>query len=471
MFDPNRERPSVARLTTPAVAVSCSANIALYPALAADTCGRLGLAWYEYGSPHRSDRSDVWFSRADGVGGWEPPSNVSAGVSYNNGPSLIWNSEYWLCAWHSWRAPGAEPFVPGGDLTNLWCAKISAGGWISPAQLALSEGINTEYASLNLLDGERCGLLYHDRVLQTQCLSFGASPPFRLGERLPDAFDVSSFADFAYGGGVQWVAFVARSGGIYLTSRRHQSADWTPPLRLDPNCEEKFTRPKISLDADGAIWIACHSNTWGQRRATYRVCVEDSVNVHLEADSTPGNHCWTCNAICIRGAQADRIFSFGPDVFAVSSGVVPITVDQCLYEADRGYGFDRQPGSQLRELGDEVTRGLFFDAEPISFRVDVSPGEYEVEVIYSSWIAPAAGTQIRIEGMLHEVQVQHQRDAIHLMRISVDGAIEHRRLSENVGLDENRPSRVIFDALGNKHLAWTRYGPDRVDVVHATFEW
>ena len=463
----------MAQLISPVVAVSRSGNIALYPALAAGIDGRLGLAWYEYSSPYRADRSDVWFSSLKrSTAEWTPPANISAGVSYNNGPALAWSGTHghWLCAWHSWRPPGAEPFVVGGDITNLWSAEISLTGDATPAQQMLPGTSNTEYAALGTLEHGGWGLLYHDRASATQCLAFSHVPPFVRGTPLPESFAAGSVADFVAADGTLWLIYVARNGGRFLTSRR-AAGPWALPRRLDSSSADELTRPRISVERDGTLWIACHSNTWGRRQATLRAHVSEAVVVHLEADGTPGNNCWTCNAITIHGAGFSRTFSFGPDVFTARDGVEPVEEATCLYDAARGHGFDRRPASQLRELGDELTRGLFFDYEPAAFRVDVPAGEYEIEVLYSSWIAPTAGTRIRVDGIVPGAPLVQRQDAIHLMRISVDGTIEQRVLSENQALDESRPSRVVIDEQGVKHLAWTRYGPDRIDVVHASFEW
>lgn len=455
--------------------VSRSGNIALYPALAMSHEGCLGLAWYEYGSPNETDRSDVMFSSRGDAGTWSDPLNVSDGISYNNGPSLIWmNAEQcWRCAWHSWRPPGREPFIPGGDVTNIWLRDIAVTGSVQRPVQALSGTRSTEYASLATLPSGETRLLYHDRVLLAQCLtSADGNPPFLPGESLPASFDMGAHADIALGpDGSTWVAYAGKSGGIYLAVR-DGAGQWHEPRRVDVTGEASLTRPKLSLCDEGRIWLTCHSNTWGSRKARYRVHTKNAhVSIRLESSAGPGNHCWTCNAITLRGMGEERQFSFGPDVFDKPANTVAVTAEDSLYDPSRGYGFDRRPRSQLRKLGDDLTRGLFYDDAPAVFRVDTLPGNYEIEVTYSSWIAPSAGTAIAIEAEVLEADLPAQdRDAVFVICVEKGGEMQSFPVSLGGGLDENRPSRVVHDVrTGARHLAWTRYGPDRVEIVCASF--
>lgn len=456
--------------------ISMSGNIALYPSLAINNVGRLGIAWYEYGSPYETDRSDIWLSLQDTGGMWAEPVNVSGGISYNNGPCLIWEpqGEGWCCAWHSWRSPGKEPFIVDGDVTNIWLCAVSVNGAVQQSFQAIPGISNTEYASLAPARGEGAQLLYYDRVRRVQCLAqAGKQTHFSAGIALPASLSTGQFGDLAFGlDGTMWITYVGEGGGIYLASRTSAGC-WSQPYRIDESHNSTLTRPKLSLCSKGAVWVACHSNTWGKRVTRYRVRTAGSQLVmRLESDYSPGNHCWTCNAISVRGAGGERSFSFGPDVFARSSDVTAVMVEHCLYDQERGYGFDRLPRSQLRKLGDELTRGLFYDDKPATFRVDLPSGEYEVEVAHSSWVAPTSGTSVFFEGEVLDSQLPPQEhDAVFVLRVEPDSSVQCMIVSTGGDYDENRPSKVVHDVRTNlKHLAWTCYGPQKVEIVYASFD-
>ena len=150
--------------------VSKSGNIALYPALTVNGHGVMAAAWYEYSSSIEASRSDVWFSTQGLGSGWSNPIAVSGGISYNNGPTLVWMSstETWQCAWHSWRPPGKEPFEVDGDITHVWINTISAQSIGNSARQALPGVHSTEYASLVASPSDQLYLLYFDRTLQSQ---------------------------------------------------------------------------------------------------------------------------------------------------------------------------------------------------------------------------------------------------------------------------------------------------------------
>jgi len=457
--------------------ISRSGNIALYPSLAMNHAGRLGLAWYEYGSPYETDRSDIWLSLQDTEGLWAKPINVSGGISYNNGPSLIWvnKGKYWCCAWHSWRPPGKEPFTADGDVTNLWASEVSAHGAVQTPHQALPGTANTEYASLAMAPDEELRLLYQDRERHLQCLSQpdpGRPVRFSPGIDLPADPGAGRFGDVCFAAdGTLWIAYVGEEGGIYLASRGG-AGHWSDPRRISPDNGTMFTRPKLSLSTNGAAWVACHSNTWGSRTARYRVRTTGSqLAMRLESEDSPGNHCWTCNAISLHGTGYERTFSFGPDVFALPKDVTAVTVENSLYDQERGFGFDSMHRSQLRKLGDEVTRGSFFDDVPATFRVDLPAGEYEVEVVYSPWIAPTTGTRVFFEGEVLDVQLPNQeRDAVFILQVEPDADVQTLMVSKWEGYDENRPSKLVHDLrTEQKHLAWTCYGPEHVEIVYASF--
>lgn len=470
-----RQVKSMQKTILEAVSISRSCNISLYPTLAMNNVGRLGIAWYEYGSPHKTDRSDVWFSLQDANGTWTEPVNVSGGISYNSGPSLIWihTGGYWCCAWHSWRPPGREPFIVNGDVTNIWLSNVSNDGVVQSPHKALSGVFNTEYASLAITPNDELQLLFHNRSLHLQYLTQSSKKiPLTPGPAFLGCLGAGQFGDLAFGpDGMAWIAYVGESGGIYLASRA-QDGCWSQSRRIDTGVGTVVTRPKISVCPKGTVWVACHSSTWGSRSSRYHVRTLGShLAIRFESTGSPGNHCWTCNAITLRGVGGERSFSFGPDVLPLPKGITPVTVEQSLYNPKKGYGFENPPKSQLRELGNELTRGLFYDDMPSTFRVDIPDGDYEIEVVNSSWIASTAGTRVFFEGEILDSQLPYQEhDAVFILQVRPDGEVQSMRISKGESCDENRPSKVIHDAsTGRKHLAWTCYGPKKVEIVYASF--
>ena len=457
------------------VPISKSGNIALYPTLAMNNQGGLGIAWYEYGSPYDTERSDVWHSLQGVSGSWSDPKNVSGGISYNNGPSLVWNHKRgnWICAWHSWRPPGREPFIVNGDVTNIWRTEISRGGLVLPPEMAFSSVSNTEYASLAEGTDEGLQLLYQDRALRLQCLTCShGRKDFPPGLCLPNGLGAGQHGDIAINSdGVTWITYVGTDGGIFLAAKDRDDR-WGEPRCVSEGIEAVLTRPKLSFCPEGTAWVSCHSNTWGSRISRYRVRSASSyLTIQFESDGSPGNHCWTCNAIFVRGGALELSFSFGPDVFGLPPRFAAVTREESLYSPGRGYGFESQPRSQLRKLGDDLTRGVFYDNLPGQFRIDIPAGEYEVEIVYSSWVAPAAGTRVKFDAeVLTSTLPKETRDSVFLLQISPDGHVNVMQVSNGEGCDENRPSKVIHDArTGLKHLAWTSYGPQNVGIHYASF--
>ena len=154
--------------------ISISGNIALYPSLTINPDGIIAVAWYEYSSPFEIAKSDIWFSVLEKNNLWSEPINLSQGISFNNGPSLIWiNSiQSWYCAWHSWRPPGKEPFVEGGDITNIWYSKISKDLEVTSPNRVFEKVTNTEYASLAYdHDKDLIRLLFNNREQKKQLIA------------------------------------------------------------------------------------------------------------------------------------------------------------------------------------------------------------------------------------------------------------------------------------------------------------
>lgn len=458
-----------------AMPISVSGNIALYPALAMNQFGHMACAWYEYSSHQETDRSDIWISFRDQKGLWAKPVCISGGVSYNNGPSLtsIRDNDSWWCAWHSWRPPGREPFIADGDVTNIWLSNVTSGGVMQEAIQAIPSASNTEYASLTTSSRGDFQLLYYDRSIQSQCLTPASrSMPFMKGSALPGGLGTGQHGDSIIGSDeVIWIAYVGVGGGIYIASKGSDGL-WSPPRRIDPEGTRMLTRPKLSLCSDGTLWVACHSTTWGSRTSRYRVRIErPELTIQFWPGNTPGDKFWTCNTISLRGVGHERFFSFGPDVFGPSPNITVVTAENSLYEPERGYGFETPPKTQLRKLGSPLVRGLFFDSSPSKFRLRVPAGEYEIEIVHCPWIAPRSGMKVSFDSETLASSLPHQeRDAVILLQVCPDGKVREILVTSGGDHDENRPSKVIHDpGSGHNHLAWTRYGPNRIEIVHASF--
>ena len=456
--------------------ISISGNIALYPSLSINPDGMNAIAWYEYSSRYKTKQSDIWFSSMDENGSWSQPINLSQGASYNNGPSLTWmhSSNCWRCAWHSWRPPGKEPFVEGGDITNLWYSDISTKRLVSTPKLLLHDVLNTEYASLVSAAADGMKVLYYDRLERKQYLA-------TLYKYLPLSFEIESLPREISSGqhgdiaidyrGTVWLTFVGHDGCIYLTSKE-KSGEWGQSNSISDNTGSKYMRPKISICPQNKLWITCHTNNWGSKTLRYKVRTTTAqLEIGFDSDKTPGNHCWACNTILIRDGKNEKLFSFGPDISSSDPYITILTEDDSLFDDSRGFGFDHKPGSQLRKLGDELTRGIFYDDKPAVFRVNVPIGTYEVELGVSSWIAPVSGVEVSFNAkILDSEQHVKNHDEVYLFQIDTNMKINTYKISSGRNWDENRPSKVIHDTnTDRKSIAWTSYGPENIKIVHAFF--
>jgi hypothetical protein len=457
--------------------ISISGNIALYPSLSINPDGMTAIVWYEYSSRYETKQSDIWFSSMDKNGGWSKPINLSQGVSYNNGPSLVWihSNNCWRCSWHSWRPPGKEPFIEGGDITNLWYIDISLESLISMPGLLLPGVLNTEYASLAFTDSkDMMTVLYYNRIENQQYLAnmHNQSPLSYEIESLPKEISNGQHGDIAIDyKGIMWITFVGNDGHIYLTSKR-KDCEWTQPSSISDISSSKYMRPKISICSQNKLWIACHTNNWGSRVTRYKVkTTTEQLEIYLESDQTPGNHCWACNTILIRNGENEKLFSFGPDAFIHQINTIVVTEGHSLFNNSRGFGFDHKPRSQLRELGNELTKGLFYDDKPAVFRINVPVGIYEIEIGISSWIAPVDGMQVSFNAEILESEKRVKiYDKVHLLQVDADMKVCTYILSDQQNYDQNRPSKVMHNIYSNqKSIAWTSYGPNNIKVVYTSF--
>ena len=153
-----------------------------------------------------------------------------------------------------------------------------------------------------------------------------------------------------------------------------------------------------------------------------------------------------------------------------SSNFIDITDDNSLYNENRGFGFEHKHRSQLRKLGNERTRGMFYDDKPGKFLIDTCPGVYNLELIISPYISPTTGEKISFNAKILKSQKPDKvRDEVCIFKIC-DNNIDEYRISRDSEYNENRPSKVVDNKNSNlKSIAWTRYGLKQIQVVQAFF--
>lgn len=454
-----------------------SGNIALYPSMAKNKFGEIGIAWYEYKSKNRPVESDIWFVKnSDGI--FSKPLNISDGISYNNGPSLIWNNNksMWMCAWHSWRAPGKPPFSPEGDVTNIWAREFDSEN-LYQSYLAVPSIQNSEYASLVLDQDKLIHMMFNDRnnnSLKSAYLSDKGNYFIESNQIAPYFLKEIQFFDWTIDlHGKIWITYKDKNSAINLVSKDSKNI-FTKPLVLSNGIDFPLSRPKISICDDNKIWITCHSDFWGAKEEKFNVRVVDNfLTVKITSDKSPGNEYWTFNAISIKSKFFFKCFSFGPDSFAFDPLITPVSLDNSLYTETKKYGFETSPKSQFRKLGNNLTRGLFFDNKPGIFKAYLPNGDYEISLIYSSWVAPTKGTNFIFNNeILDSSRIKQPNDSVYILKYDqTSQAVDFSRISSINDRDENRPSKLIHDKSSKKkYLAWTRFGPKSIDIVYESFE-
>ncbi len=459
------------------IIISRSPNISLYPTLTLGKNGELVCAWYEYTSPHEPARSDIWCSVSKNGTDWIAPVNVSGEVSYNNGPGVLWStSGDYLLAWHSWRDPGKEPFTPDGDICNIFLARSSDGyAWTAP-RIAFKQLFNTEYATLVQGEDDLLRVFFIHRDSQRLYVSKSKDGvQWEKPVKLPGFIAQGKYPDVAVGPDkALYLVFVGQQDreSLWLTTSQN-GQNWSEPQPIAPLADLWLTRPKISIDLNGRIWVACHSETWGSHTAKYAVRLRGpQLELTVRSNQTPGNFCWALNAIEITCMQtgAGRFFTFGPDGTSNGHPMINVTDKNYRYTPEKGYGFDGSVKSILRELGDEITRTLFYSDEPRKFVVDLPQGEYEIKIIYSSWIASTPGTSFQFNA--DRLYVEHPEivsDSVFVFGMDKGKCIFSDKVNMDKDCDNNRPSKVVHTMNGKKYLAWTKYGPQSIDVVMTSF--
>lgn len=456
--------------------VSRSKNISLYPTLALGKHGELVCAWYEYGSPDMPARSDVWCSLSKNGMHWSEPINVSGEDSYNNGPNILWSSMgYYLLAWHSWRKPGKEPFSPDGDICNIYMSKSSDGQSWSEPSMVFRRLLNTEYPTLVPgADGFIRLFFIHRESKKLNVSKTIDGVQWGEPEELPSFITHAKYPDVAVGPDKTfYIVFVTEEEKSLQLAASKDGRLWSEPQHISFPYKVRLTRPKISVDPKGKIWVACHSDAWGSYTAHYGLRLSvPRLELTVRSNKTPGNSCWALNAIEIICEQTgvSKFFTFGPGVTYNVHPMIKVTEKNCLYTPEKGYGFDGSVHSILRELGDEITRTLFYSDEPRKFIVDLLSGEYEIKIIYSSWIASTPGTFFQFNtDVLYIEQSEIASDSVFVFCLDKGKCIFSDKVNIDTDFDNNRPSKVVHAINGKKYLAWTKYGPKSIDVVMNLF--
>ncbi len=445
--------------------------------MAKNNFGEIGIAWYEYKSKNKPVESDIWFVKnKNGI--FSKPLNISEGISYNNGPSLIWNNNksMWMCAWHSWRSPGKPPFIPEGDVTNIWAREFDCEN-LSQSYLAIPSIQNTEYASLVLDQNRALHMTFNDRndhFLKTAYFLDEAYCFIEPNQTAPDFLKEIQFFDCAIDlHGKTWITYKDKNSALNLISKDHKNI-FTEPLILSGEIYFPLSRPKISICDDNKIWITCHSDFWGAKEDKFKIKVTDNLlTVKITSDKSPGNEYWTFNAISIKSKNFFKCFSFGPDVFESDPSITPVTLDNSLYTEVRKYGFMTRPKSQFRKLGNNLTRGLFFDNTPGTFKIDLPNDDYEISLIYSSWVAPTKGTNFNFNNeIIDSSRINQPNDSVYILKYDpTTQELDFTKIISINDFDENRPSKLIHEESSKKkYLAWTRFGPKSIDIVYDSFE-
>ena len=461
------------------IIISPSQNISLYPALVGKSNEDIVCAWYEYTSPDYPTRSDIWCSITKNGIAWSDPFNVSGKVSYNNGPSLICRHVgSYMIAWHSWRKPGKEPFSIDGDVSNIWLAESEDGRtWTSPV-MPITCISSTKYAMLAQGTADSVvWLFFEDRTNGKLC--FIKSKNLKRWSEplmLPDIITHGKQYDVAVDwNGTIYLVFASETDkiGLWLIKSK-DGMHWSDPKLIFSYHGLKLARPRISIDEMNRIWVSCHSEAWGSYAKCYRLRVlSGKLNLTFSSEKTPGNACWAVNAVhitCMRTGQT-KFFTFGPDIFSFDSPAIKVTEEDCVYRKEKGYGFNGQVKCILRELGDSITRTLFYDEEPKTFSVDLPDGEYEIRIIYSSWIASTPGTLVNTNAeVLSFTESDIRSDAVFVCCLVNGICVYERKISPDSGYDHNRPSRIISSPWDDrKFIAWTSYGPKSVNIVLNSF--
>ncbi len=458
-------------LLQPGGRISQSGNIALYPSLCVARHGVLACCWYEYTSPDRPTRSDIWFSQQVSDGEWSPAINLSGGVSYNNGPALACNGEgQFVAAWHSWRPPGREPFSAEGDRYHIWTVSSGDGKHWTDARLLFEELPQTKYAAV-AFSGESCFLAFSQQSTKTILTS--SSPDGRLWDSpRPLCEKASRFPSICCrADGSLLMAFsVPGEKGLWLSNSR-EGKKWETPRHILADYDGGVTKPKVSVDSSGAVWLACQTENWGSFRRRFRVsCSRDVLKILFSTGGGAGNGVWTLNAINISRSGEKKELRFGPAFQQDPSGTIRIGAANWSWQDGRPCGFDGPVEEILRELGDETTRSMVYSDRDRTLGIRIGPGDFDVEIVYSSWVAARPAFQASFDADCSEEKSVSPRGDQCLLFRARDGVNFELIAETSPDEDHSRPSAVCETMPGHYWVAWSSFDGPLVQIVSQTLK-
>jgi len=371
-----------------------------------------------------------------------------------------------VVAWHSWRPPGREPFSRDGDRYNIWLARSLDGcSWTEP-KLPFPALSQTKYAAL-ATSGQTGYLAFSEQtsktILVASTMNFADwNPPRSLTEK-PSRFpSLCSFPDGRF-----LMAFsMPDEEGLWMSECN--GWEWEEPQRILAESGLRLTKPKISTDSSGAVWIACQTENWGSFTRRFRIKGgADILEISLATAGGAGNAVWSLNAINFSrpdGRVLKRII-FGPTVQDDPPEVVRIGAGNWAWDDSRCCGFNGPVQEILRELGTEITRSMVYCDSPRKFRVAADSVELDVEIIFSSWVAARPALTIAFNMDSWETETQPPSgDQCFLFR-SKDAKNFDLVAETSPMEDHSRPSAVCETAPGRFLAAWTSFEGPTVQIV------
>lgn len=453
--------------------ISKSKNIALYPSLSPYGDDGLACAWYEYSSPKRAAESDIWFSKSENSSTWTEPVCISGNVSYNNGPSLVnLTGGGFLVAWHSWREPGKAPFTADGGIANIWMSYSKDGELWNPPFQPFPDIVGSKYPSLVQDQTGSVRIVFTETA--TEILKISSSEdglkwqkPFPISGNIgkcgnPDiALDCNN---------VFHMVFMRDENSFkkvkYFTSSNLE--DWVDRQVVFSNSElfSRLARPKISIAKKHQPHITLHSNGWGSFTNQYDIKIsKPTLSLRFEADHMTGRDFWVLNSVLIKSYQSSQEMFIN---FGVKSNMHDmISVQGDLFD-NMEYKFNGDVECMKRELGTENTRSLVCSDQAVSFELSsLKPGNYFIEVTYSSWLASNPGFNMTLDAEILKSQIA-ESEADQCLWVAFDEkrpSGELKVFAAEDGFDQNRPSKIVERSDKAKYVAWTSFNEDGIDIV------
>ena len=375
-----------------------------------------------------------------------------------------------VVAWHSWRPPGREPFSRDGDRYNIWLSRSEDGSTWEEAELPFPGHPQSKYAALTISRGT-CFLAFSRQDTKAIWLSSScegrswASPE-------PHSIRAARFPSLASDTkGNLLIAFsVPEEKGLWL-SRSDDGKKWSVAFQVLEGSGYQLTKPKVSVDSAGSIWIACQTENWGSFSRRFRLKgASDIFEISLATAGGSGNAVWTLNAIILShpdGRVLKRIL-FGPTVQDGLPDVIRIGAGNWEWDESRRCGFNSPVQEILRELGTEITRSMIYCDSPRKFRIAADSVEMDVEIIFSSWVAARPALTIAFNMDSWETETPPPRGDQCLLFRSKDAKHFDLIAETCPAEDHSRPSAVCENAPGRFLAAWTSFEGQTVQIVSKT---